>query len=158
MVRYRKTGPARFISHLDTERFWRRAVRRAGLPAARTSGFSVREKIELGYPLPVGCESEGEDFVLELEAELEPGTVAERLAAVIPDGFGVAGVFPYQAKESLFIRTRALVYQVEGKRVELPVENGRSPRLWPFLSEHFGCSEAEAKLFRVIRTEVRYRE
>jgi len=44
IIRYQKKGPLRFISHLDLERFWRRVVRRALLPAAISAGFFAEGK------------------------------------------------------------------------------------------------------------------
>ena len=160
LIRYRKKGALRFISHLDTERLWRRAVRRARIPVAISAGFSPKEKIEMGYPLPVGCESEGEDLVLELLDPLPVPETAERLAAVLPEGITLVSVLPYQEKGSLFHRTSGLSYRVEmtseNKTVMLAVENGRSPKLWEYLSQEFNLSPAEIKLFKVTRIEVHY--
>ena len=114
IIRYQKKGPLRFISHIDIERFWRRVVRRALLPVAISAGFSPKEKIEMGYPLPVGCESEGEDLILEMLDPLPIPGVAERLTAALPEGITLVSVLPYQEKGSLFHRTAGLSYRVEG--------------------------------------------
>ncbi|MCX5642951.1 MAG: TIGR03936 family radical SAM-associated protein, partial [Candidatus Omnitrophica bacterium] len=168
---YQKKGPLRFISHLDLERFWRRAVRRALIPVVISAGFSPKERIEMGYPLPVGCESEGEDLILEtldslpisevaerLSANLPE--VAERLSANLPEGITLVSVLPYLEKGSLFHRTSGLSYRVEGlsqeKRVRLPVESGRSPKLWEYLSREFNLSPEEVKLLKVTRIGVQY--
>ena len=167
IIRYRKKGALRFISHLDVERFWRRAVRRARVPAAISAGFSPKEKIEMGYPLPVGCESEGEDLVLELlDPSLPVPEAAERLAAVLPDGITLVSALPYREKGSLFHRTSGLSFRVETtlnglpqeKILTLAVENGQSPKLWEYLSREFNLPLEEVKLFNVTRTEVRYKD
>ena len=161
IIRYQKKGPLRFISHLDTERFWRRVVRRALLPVTISAGFSPKEKIEMGYPLPVGCESEGEDLALELLDPLPTiPEVAERLTAALPEGITLVSVLPYQEKGSLFHRTSGLSYRIEGssqdKIVTLAVENGRSPKLWEYLSREFNLSLEEVKLFKVTRIGIQY--
>ena len=167
IIRYRKKGALRFISHLDVERFWRRAVRRARIPVVISAGFSPKEKIEMGYPLPVGCESEGEDLVLELlDPSLPVPEAAERLAAVLPDGITLVSALPYREKGSLFHRTSGLSYRVETtlnglpqeKILTLAVENGQSPKLWEYLSREFNLPLEEVKLFNVTRTEVRYKD
>ena len=162
IIRYQKKGPLRFISHLDAERFWRRVVRRALLPVAISAGFSPKEKIEMGYPLPVGCESEGEDLVLEMLDPLPIPEVAERLVANLPEGITLVSVLPYQEKGSLFHRTSGLSYQVKGlpqdKIVTLAVENGQSPKLWEYLSREFNLSLEEVKLFKVIRIGIQYKD
>ena len=165
IIRYQKKGPLRFISHLDIERFWRRAVRRALLPVAISAGFSPKEKIEMGYPLPVGCESEGEDLVLEMLDPLPIPEVAERLTAALPEGITLVSVLPYQEKGSLFHRTSGLSYRVEmtpkgllqDKIVTLAVENGRSPKLWEYLSREFNLPLEEVKLFKVTRIGIQYK-
>ena len=162
IIRYQKKGPLRFISHLDIERFWRRVVRRALLSVTISSGFSPKEKIEMGYPLPVGCESEGEDLVLEMLDPLPIPEVAERLTANLPEGITLVSVLPYQEKGSLFHRTSGLSYRVEGlsqdKIVTLAVENGRSPKLWEYLSREFNLPLEEVKLFKVTRIGIRYKD
>jgi len=174
IIRYQKKGPLRFISHLDVERFWRRVVRRALLPVTISAGFSPKEKIEMGYPLPVGCESEGEDLVLEMLDPLLLPEVAERLTANLPEGITLVSVLPYQEKGSLFHRTSGLSYRIEqglsqntatlqkqelsqDKTVTLAVENGRSPKLWEYLSREFNLSLEEVKLFKVTRIGIQYK-
>ena len=156
IIRYQKKGPLRFISHLDIERFWRRVVRRALLSVAISAGFSPKEKIEMGYPLPVGCESEGEDLILEMIDPLPITAVAERLAANLPEGITLVSVLPYQEKGSLFHRTSELSYRAQDKVVTLAVENGRSPKLWEYLSREFNLPIEEVKLLKVTRIGVQY--
>jgi len=164
LIRYQKKGPLRFISHLDTERLWRRVVRRARLPVAISAGFSPKEKIEMGYPLPVGVESEGEDLILEMLDPLPILEVTERLTANLPKGITIVSVLPYQEKGSLFHRTSGLSYRVEmtpeglpqDKIVTMAVENGRSPKLWEYLSREFNLSPEEVKLLKVTRVGVQY--
>ena len=162
IIRYQKKGPLRFISHLDLERFWRRVVRRALLPVAISAGFSPKEKIEMGYPLPVGCESEGEDLILEMLDPLPIPGVAERLTAALPEGITLVSVLPYQEKGSLFHRTSGLSYRVkqelsQDKILTLAVENGRSPKLWEYLSREFNLPPEEVKLFKVTRIGIQYK-
>ena len=57
---FKKTGDARFISHLDTVRFITRLIRRAGLPVWYTEGFNPHLYITFALPLSLGFESEYE--------------------------------------------------------------------------------------------------
>lgn len=159
IIRYQKKGVLRFISHLDVERFWRKAVRRALLPVAINAGFSPKEKIEMGYPLPVGCESEGEDLVLEMLDPLPPSEVAKRLTAELPEGITLVSVLPYQEEGSLFHRTCGLTYRVgpTDRMLTLAVENGRSPKLWEYLSREFNLPLEEVKLLKVTRVGIQYK-
>ena len=156
-IRYKKKGVLRFISHLDTERLWRRAVRRAHIPVKVSQGFSLKERLEMGYPLPVGCESETEDLVLELVEPLSLSEVKRRLGAFLPEGLGIVSILSYDKKESLFQRTKSLSYQVNGKTFVLPVENGRSPKIWDYLSQEFKLPLERVRLFKVTRIGVQYK-
>jgi radical SAM-linked protein len=67
-VRFDEHGKVRWLSHRDVARIWERALRRAGLPAAYSEGFSPRPKLSFGLALSTGYESEGEYVDIELRA------------------------------------------------------------------------------------------
>ncbi len=56
-VFYKKTGRARFISHLDMLRFFARALKRSGLPVWYTEGFNKHIYTAFPLPLSLGFES-----------------------------------------------------------------------------------------------------
>ncbi|MFH0796561.1 MAG: TIGR03936 family radical SAM-associated protein [Candidatus Omnitrophota bacterium] len=183
LIRYQKKGLMRFVSHLDTERVWRRAIRRADIPVVITQGFSPKEKLEMGYPLPVGCESEGEDLIIDLAEPLPVDEIRMRLIVVLPEGFGIVSVTPYTHRDSLFQRTREILYQVQiplnppllkgetplfGKEglgeifreqtITIPVVEGKSKNLWTVLCEDLEISPDEARLLKVTRIGIQYKE
>ena len=61
-----KTSNLRFISHLDVQRLFERALRRAELPISFTEGFNPRPKMQWLMPLPLYYESNYELMHLEL--------------------------------------------------------------------------------------------
>ncbi len=69
--RFAKVGRLRWTSHRDVARMWERALRRAGLPVAYTSGFSPRPRLSFGLALPTGCESVAEYLDATFDATLE---------------------------------------------------------------------------------------
>lgn len=72
---YTKTGPARYIAHLDLTRVFDRALRRGGIQVAYSEGFNPHPKIAFGPPLPVGVES-GREFVdIDMKAPPEADQV-----------------------------------------------------------------------------------
>ncbi|NLZ44055.1 MAG: DUF2344 domain-containing protein [Clostridia bacterium] len=97
-LRYAKSGPARYASHLDLGRALGRALRRAELPVAYSQGFHPLPKMAFGPPLPVGVESEAEFLEITLTRELPAGEIARRLNAVLPTGLVVMGVLPLPLK------------------------------------------------------------
>lgn len=83
---YRQEGPARYVSHLDVMRAFERAARRAGLPLAYTAGFNPRPKLGFAAPLAVGMTGCRECVDLELEEDVAPVEVLDRLRGTLPEG------------------------------------------------------------------------
>lgn len=88
-LKFAKTGPLTFISHLDLLRTMERAIRRSELPIAYSEGFNPRAKIQFASALPLGVESKGELVDLELKVPLVAREVQERLEAQLPPGFEI---------------------------------------------------------------------
>ena len=85
---YKKSGRARFISHLDTMRFMSRLLRRAGLPVWYTEGFNPHLYITFAMPLSLGFESEYEIADIRLTDDSFPlDGICETLNANGTDGF-----------------------------------------------------------------------
>ena len=57
----------KFIGHLDTMRFFQKAIRRADIPVAYSEGFSPHMIMSFAAPLGVGTTSSGEYFDMQLE-------------------------------------------------------------------------------------------
>lgn len=91
-VRYAKRGRARFASHRDIGRAIERALRRAQIPMAYSSGFSPHPRISYAGASPTGAASESEYLELGLAARLEPASVRDLLNQALPDGIEVVGV------------------------------------------------------------------
>ena len=68
-VKFSKTGALRYIGHLDVMRYFQKAIRRSGLAAAYSRGFSPHMIMSFAEPLGVGLTSVGEYFDLELRYE-----------------------------------------------------------------------------------------
>lgn len=67
-IRFSKTGPMRYISHLDTMRFFQKALRRAGADVSLSEGFSPHMLMSFALPLSLGMESVGEYFDVEVRS------------------------------------------------------------------------------------------
>jgi radical SAM-linked protein len=91
-VHYAKRGRARFASHRDFGRAFERALRRAGIPMAFSSGFSPHPRISYANASPTGAASEAEYLEIGLAAHLEPELVRDRLNAAMPDGLVIVRV------------------------------------------------------------------
>src|SRR5689334_21800742 len=82
-IRYAKRGPLRFTSHRDFARALERAIRRAGVPIAYSSGFTPHPRISYASAAPTGVASEAEYLEIGLRARVEPAELALALDAAL---------------------------------------------------------------------------
>ena len=92
-IRFKKTGNARYISHLDLMRAMIRAFKRAGLPVKHTEGFNPHPHLVFGNPLSLGFESICELCDFELTEEMGFEEVKKRLMDVLPSGLDIISVY-----------------------------------------------------------------
>ena len=91
-VRYAKRGRLRFTSHRDFSRAFERAVFRARVPMAYSSGFNPHPRISYAGAAPTGSASEAEYLELALARWWTPPTSTRSLAEALPDGLDVVEV------------------------------------------------------------------
>jgi radical SAM-linked protein len=91
-VRYAKRGRLRFTSHRDFSRAFERAVFRARLPMAYSSGFNPHPRISYAGASPTGSASEAEYLELALAEVVDPAAVHAALDEALPDGLDVVEV------------------------------------------------------------------
>jgi len=94
LLRYSKTGVARFFGQLEIARSFQRAIRRSGLPAAYSHGFHPHMKLSFSGALPLGFESLVEEARLALVGEHDPVWIRQRLNRALPRGLKVEEVAP----------------------------------------------------------------
>ncbi|MGH8881358.1 MAG: TIGR03936 family radical SAM-associated protein, partial [Stackebrandtia sp.] len=88
-IRYTKRGPLRFTSHRDFARALERALRRARIPMAYSSGFHPHPRVSYMSAAPTGVASEAEYAELALQTEAEPGEIGKALDTALPPGLDV---------------------------------------------------------------------
>ncbi|WP_297626153.1 TIGR03936 family radical SAM-associated protein [Nocardioides sp.] len=91
-VRYAKRGRLRFTSHRDFSRAFERAVFRARVPMAYSSGFNPHPRISYAGAAPTGSASEAEYLELALSEVVVPADVHAMLDEALPPGLDVLEV------------------------------------------------------------------
>ncbi|MFC6288318.1 TIGR03936 family radical SAM-associated protein [Nocardioides sp. GCM10027113] len=91
-IRYTKRGRLRFTSHRDFSRAFERAVFRARIPMAYSSGFNPHPRISYANAAPTGSASEAEYLEIGLAEKVDPAAVASALDEAMPDGLDVVQV------------------------------------------------------------------
>lgn len=84
MIRFGKQPRLRFISHLDLQRFFQRALNRTGLPIAWTQGFNPHPIMSFGSALALGWTSEYEIVDFKLAAPMGRKRVEDAMRASLP--------------------------------------------------------------------------
>ncbi|TIC88176.1 DUF2344 domain-containing protein [Nocardioides sp. GY 10113] len=88
-MQYAKRGRLRFTSHRDVSRAIERAIVRAGIPMAYSSGFHPHPRISYAGASPTGAASEAEYVELGLAEVLDPAAVGRELDGALPEGLDV---------------------------------------------------------------------
>ena len=113
-IHFKKENLARFIPHLDFIEIIKRSLRRAEFPVSFTQGFNKREKITLGYPLPLGIESQDEICTVDLYEDLSENHNINNLNQFLPQGIKVTELYyPKKTIKSLMAITSLIEYEIK---------------------------------------------
>ena len=85
-LEFAKYGAAKYISHLDLQRAFSRALRRSGLPVKLSEGFNPHYIVSFASALPVGMESDCECVEMALSAQVSPDEFLLKIARALPPG------------------------------------------------------------------------
>ena len=95
-IQFSKYGPLRFIGHLDVMRFFQKAIRRAGIDIAYSSGFSPHQIMSFASPLGLGVESRGEYLDIQvnepMKIPMNAQEMKDRLNAVCVEGIEIVRI------------------------------------------------------------------
>ena len=91
-IRFGKRPRLRFISHLDLQRFFQRAVNRTGLPIAWSQGFNPHPVMSFGSALALGWTSDYEIVDIKLSAPMGRKRTEDAVRAALPEDLPVLEV------------------------------------------------------------------
>ena len=132
-IRYAKRGRLRFTSHRDFSRAFERAIARARLPMAYSSGFNPHPRISYAGASPTGAASEAEYVEIGLAQVCDPATVARDLDASLPDGLDVVDV--------VVSAGGSLAERLEGSHWEITLAGTEASVLAPAVDQLLATSE-----------------
>lgn len=118
-IRYAKRGRLRFTSHRDFSRAFERAIFRARVPMAFSSGFNPHPRISYAGASPTGAASEAEYLEIGLAQVLEPQAVARALDESLPEGLDILDVV-VSSGGSLADRLESSLWEITVSGVDLP--------------------------------------
>ncbi|MBQ9156370.1 MAG: DUF2344 domain-containing protein [Eubacterium sp.] len=88
-IKWTKTGVLRFIGHLDVQRYFHKAIMRAGLPVSFTKGMSPHQMMSFAAPLGLGMTSQAEYVDVNFDWSYPGQEMLNRLNAVMNEGISV---------------------------------------------------------------------
>jgi len=102
-IKFSKHGVLRFIGHLDVMRYFQKAIRRAGIDIAYSTGFSPHQIMSFAAPLGLGLESNGEYMDIEVNSLTSSKDFIHALNAQMADGIEIleAKLLPEHAKNAM---------------------------------------------------------
>lgn len=84
IAEFKKTGGARYISHLDLQRAVQRALRRSGLPIRYSMGFNPHPVLSFASALSLGCTSVGEVMDVAMAKDVSAAEFEAKMALQLP--------------------------------------------------------------------------
>ncbi|MCH5280236.1 MAG: DUF2344 domain-containing protein [Lachnospiraceae bacterium] len=91
-IKFSKSGSMIFIGHLDMMRYFQKAIRRAEIPIAYSTGFSPHQIMSFAAPLGVGLYSNGEYLDIELTEKAPTKPMCRRLNGTMAEGVRILSV------------------------------------------------------------------
>lgn len=92
-LRFSKTGQAKYISHLDTNRVFSRAFSRAKINLWYTEGFNPHAYMSFSLPLSLGVESLCENVDIRITDDMTDDELKQRVNDALPLGIRVVDVY-----------------------------------------------------------------
>jgi len=115
-VRFEKLGRMRFLSHLEQQTLFIRAVGRAQIPIRYSQGFHPHPKFSFATALSVGVESYAEYMDFEVDAGFSAQNLLDALNGTLPEGMRVVEA----AEISMKAPSLSVIMEKVRYRVTLP--------------------------------------
>lgn len=91
-LKFSKTGPLKFIGHLDLMRTFQKIFRQAEIPIAYSEGFNPHQIFSIAAPLSVGVTSSGEYLDMKLVQKMDKDIILNKINQNCPTGLAIEEV------------------------------------------------------------------
>lgn len=146
----------RFLSHLDQQRLFQRAFRRANLVLAYSQGFNPHPKMSFALAMSVGLTSDCEYGEVILDEIITPDHFIEKMNKVLPGGLNILKARIADDKQgSLSAMLLASDYEVRVKLIEGIKKEDLEECINNFLSREEIFIEKRNKRKKMVKKEVR---
>lgn len=113
LIKHTKGEEIKFTGHLDLSKAVQRTIDRASIGIMYSKGFNPHMLISSAQPVPVGQISEAEYILVELDTNLSPEEILNRLNEESPEGIEFLFIKKLEeAKKSPMSLIRAIKYEI----------------------------------------------
>jgi radical SAM-linked protein len=84
-IKFIKSGPLKFVGHLDVMRYFQKAFRRGEIDVEYSKGYSPHQLISFAAPLGVGLTSDGEYLDVQVHTSDSKEVMIDRINAVMAE-------------------------------------------------------------------------
>lgn len=113
VLKFTKHGYAKYTSHLDMLRFFKRAFRKSGISLKYSQGFNPHPKMSFAQPLSLGYSSSFELLEFETEENHDAGEMLGLLSGEMPEGMKIEWVKAFdKSVKSLAAEAESAIYTV----------------------------------------------
>lgn len=121
-ITFAKRGYMIFTSHLDMQRLFKRAFKRAGISLAYSQGYNPHPLTSFAQPLSLGYYSEGEILEFRTKEDHSPSHIMSRLSKAMPEGLVILDISRMGDKEkTIASRCTAAIYNMKIDMTDLKV-------------------------------------
>lgn len=116
LIKYGKTGPLKYLSHLELIRALERLFRRAGIEVLRSGGFNPRPKMSHGPALSVGTASCAEYMLADIKEPIQEEQLVQKISSGLPEGLTVYGAkYIKDGQPSIASAVQSAAYRVKAR-------------------------------------------
>ncbi|HHT50143.1 MAG TPA: DUF2344 domain-containing protein [Eubacteriaceae bacterium] len=135
-IKFSKGEEVKYISHLDLQRAFQRALRRAEIDIAYSKGFNPHPKVSFATALSVGMTSDGEYVDVELNNWQNGKELTKKLNGVLAKGIKILDcVVSDERQPSLMSTIKMGLYQISIHTKDKKYTLGINSRIKEFLSQ-----------------------
>ena len=106
-IQFSKSGPLRYIGHLDFLKAFQQTISRAKLPIAYSQGFNPHMLLSFALPLPLGMASICDYADLTLESGLPEDDIISQLNTHAPCGLSITNAYEFNGPGAAALVTAA---------------------------------------------------
>ncbi|MFV0344075.1 MAG: TIGR03936 family radical SAM-associated protein [Anaerocolumna sp.] len=104
-MKFLKTGPLKFIGHLDIMRYFQKTFRRAGIDVEYSKGYSPHQILSFAAPLGVGLTSEGEYLDVSINTMMDTDVMIQKINEAMNENIRITDlrILPEGSKNAMSI-------------------------------------------------------